>query len=546
MIDKKEEKDSSDVEQLNKKQEDNKQKDRKSQDSDKQKLHNAIWKIANDLRGSIDGWDFKVYVLVTMFYRYLSQHLVNYIKNNYKIDNYEELSDEVALNGKSEIVDGIGYFIAPSELFNNVLSNAKKERELDKDSDLNIILNKVFKNISSSSQGHHSEKNFKGLFNDFDTSNSKLGNDLKQRNIKLLKTLEGVNEMPLGDYTNSSIDAFGDAYEFLISMYASNAGKSGGEYFTPQEVSKLLMKIAMFEHESEENLSIYDPACGSGSLLLQAKRFVRNNDNIKKYCGQEINPTTYNLARMNMFLNDVAYDKFDIELGDTLIDDKFEDQKFDIIVSNPPYSIKWEGKNKSTLSEQDRYKDVGALAPSSKADWAFIQTCLYHLNNNATAAIVCFPGIFTRRGAELEIRKYFVTNNYVDCVIQLPANLFFGTSIPTCVLVLKKNKKDNKVLFINAENEFVKCKNQNKLSDENIDKLYEVYKDRKEIAKFSKLVTINDIEAKDFNLAINAYVDTSKEKENINIDELNEDIKKTVLKTNELRSQIDKIIEELK
>ena len=508
-------------------------------------LHNAIWKIANDLRGSIDGWDFKVYVLVPMFYRYLSEHL---LKSTYEhsIKDYSEWSDERALKIKNMIVDELGFFIAPSELFNNVLLTAKKEKEGNKQSNLNILLHDIFEHIQSSANNHDSKKNFEGLFSDFDTSNKKLGDDLKQINNRLLKLLEGISQMPLGDYTTSSHDAFGDAYEYLISMYASNAGKSGGEYFTPQEVSKLLMKLAMLEHESTSNLSIYDPACGSGSLLLQAKRFVKDKEKISKYCGQEINLTTYNLARMNMFLNGVSYNNFEIAKGDTLIDDKFKNKEFDIVVSNPPYSIKWEGKNDPTLANDERYKNAGTLAPASKADYAFVLTCLYHLNNTGTASIVCFPGIFTRSGAELEIRKYLVKNNFIDAVIQLPSNLFFGTSIPTCIIVLKKNKKDNNILFIDAKDEFVKATNKNKLTDDNINKIYETYKDRKDVNKFSKLVSVNDIEANNFNLAVNAYVDTSIEKEVIDIDKLENQIDETVNKIDDLRLKIKNITKEIR
>ena len=506
-------------------------------------MHNAIWKIANNLRGSIDGWDFKVYVLVPMFYRYLSAHLIKVTNDKFDIKDYENLNDEDVLLYKDIIIAELGFFIAPSELFNNVLKKAKLEQ--NKQSDLNIILSNIFKNISNSAN-EDSRKNFEGLFSDFDTSNRNLGDDIKDRNTRLLKILEGIELMPLGEYTSGEHDAFGDAYEYLISMYASNAGKSGGEYFTPQEVSKLLMMLAIFEHESTMNLSIYDPACGSGSLLLQAKRFVKDKENISKYCGQEINPTTYNLARMNMFLNGVSYSDFEIAKGDTLINDKFKDQKFDIVVSNPPYSLKWVGKSDVTLLNDERYKDAGVLAPASNADYAFVLTCLYHLNNTGTASIVCFPGIFYRNGAELEIRKYLVTNNFIDAVIQLPSNLFFGTSITTCILVLKKNKKDNNILFIDAKDEFVKVTNKNKLSDENISKIYETYKERKNLDKFSKLVLINDIEKNNFNLAVNSYIDTTIEKEVIDIDKLENQIDETVNKIDDLRLKIKNITKEIR
>ena len=409
-------------------------------DLERAELHRTIWNIANDLRGSVDGWDFKQYVLGMLFYRYISENLTNFINKGEREAgipdfDYAKLSDEEALQAKDDLVSTKGFFILPSELFENVRKRASHDKNL------NETLERIFKNIEASTIGTLSEKNFKGLFDDLDVNSNKLGNTVEERNKKLVKLLNGIGDMKLGDYQNNSIDAFGDAYEFLMTMYASSAGKSGGEFFTPQEVSELLARITVVGKKDVNK--VYDPACGSGSLLLQFAKIL-GKDNVRLgFFGQEINITTYNLCRINMWLHDINYDKFDIALGDTLTDPKhWDDEPFEAIVSNPPYSIRWEGDSNPVLINDPRFSPAGVLAPRSKADLAFIMHCLSWLAPNGTAAIVCFPGVLYRRGAEQKIRKYLVDNNYIDAIIQLPENLFFGTGITTCIMVLKRSKSD--------------------------------------------------------------------------------------------------------
>ena len=415
-------------------------------EQEREELHKAIWSIADDLRGSVDGWDFKQYVLGMMFYRYISENLANYINKGEReagdlAFDYAQLSDGEAEGAREDLVQEKGFFILPSELFVNVRARAKD------DENLNETLERVFNNIENSAKGSESEDDFSGLFDDLDVNSNKLGATVAKRNEKLVKLMNGVGDMKLGNYKDNTIDAFGDAYEFLMSMYASNAGKSGGEFFTPQEVSELLTRLAVVG--KREVNKVYDPACGSGSLLLKAAKIL-GKDNIRQgFFGQEINLTTYNLCRINMFLHDISFDKFDIANEDTLISPQhWDDEPFEVIVSNPPYSIKWAGDENPLLINDPRFSPAGVLAPKSKADMAFIMHSLSWLATNGTAAIVCFPGIMYRGGAEKKIRKYLVENNFIDCIIQLPSNLFFGTSIATCIMVLKKSKTDNSVLFI--------------------------------------------------------------------------------------------------
>lgn len=358
---------------------------------EREELHKTIWKIANDLRGSVDGWDFKSYVLGFLFYYFICENLKNYVLKSFEQD-YENLSDEMAENGRDTIINAKGFFIKPSHLFSNMFKNANLEN-------LNEKLSVVFKEIESSANGSESEKSFKGLFDDLDLYSNKLGADNKERNKKILKIMETISELDL-HYNENEIDAFGDAYEFLMTMYASNAGKSGGEFFTPQEVSKLLVEITLYNNAKPNK--VYDPACGSGSLLLQYKKSLKS-DPKKGYFGQEINITTYNLARMNMFLHDVNYTRFDIAHGDTLInpsENHKELEPFDAIVSNPPYSTKWEGKDNALLINDERFNKAGVLAPTSKADLAFVMHSLSWLSEKGSAAIVCFPGVMYRGGAE--------------------------------------------------------------------------------------------------------------------------------------------------
>lgn len=510
---------------------------------EREELHKKIWSIADDLRGSVDGWDFKQYILGMMFYRYISENITNYInegerKAGAKDFDYAKLPDEVAETQREELVKEKGFFILPSELFCNVHKKAKN------DENLNETLEKVFNNIENSAKGAESEDDFAGLFDDIDVNSNKLGATVAKRNDKLVKILNGIADIKLDDYKNNSIDAFGDAYEFLMSMYASNAGKSGGEFFTPQEVSELLTRLAVVGKKSVNK--VYDPACGSGSLLLKSAKILGKENVRNGFYGQEINLTTYNLCRINMFLHDIGYDKFDIACEDTLTNPQhWDDEPFEVIVSNPPYSIKWAGNDNPLLINDPRYSPAGVLAPKSKADFAFIMHSLSWLATNGTASIVCFPGIFYRGGAEQKIRKYLVDNNFIDCIIQLPDNLFFGTTIATCIMVLKKSKKDNSILFIDASKECVKVTNNNKLTDENIDNIVKTFTDRKDIDYVAKLVSNTEIGENDYNLSVSTYVEKEDTREKIDIVELNKQIEEIVAREQVLRDEIDKIVREI-
>ena len=512
-------------------------------EQEREELHKAIWSIADDLRGSVDGWDFKQYVLGMMFYRYISENLTNYINAGEREAgdadfDYAKLSDDEAEPAREGLVQEKGFFILPSELFGNVRARAKD------DENLNETLERVFNNIENSAKGSESEDDFSGLFDDLDVNSNKLGATVAKRNDKLVKLMNGVGEMKLGNYQDNTIDAFGDAYEFLMSMYASNAGKSGGEFFTPQEVSELLTRLAVVG-KNEVN-KVYDPACGSGSLLLKAAK-VLGKDNIRQgFFGQEINLTTYNLCRINMFLHDISFDKFDIANEDTLISPQhWDDEPFEVIVSNPPYSIKWVGDDNPILINDPRFSPAGVLAPKSKADMAFIMHSLSWLATNGTAAIVCFPGIMYRGGAEKKIRKYLIENNYIDCIIQLPSNLFFGTSIATCIMVMKKSKADNAVLFIDATKECVKVTNNNKLTEANITAIVDAFTSREEKEHFAHLASFDEIKENDFNLSVSTYVEQEDTREVIDIKKLNAEIVEIVKREEVLRTEIDKIIAEI-
>lgn len=512
-------------------------------EQERDELHRAIWAIADELRGAVDGWDFKNYVLGTMFYRYVSENLTNYVnEGEEKAGNtgfdYAKMSDDEAETARKDLVQEKGFFILPSELFCNVKAKA------DDDENLNETLETVFRHIEESAKGSESESDFEGLFDDFDVNSNKLGATVAKRNEKLAKLLKGVAEMNLGDVKNHDIDAFGDAYEYLMTMYASNAGKSGGEFFTPADVSELLTRLGTVG-KTEVN-KVYDPACGSGSLLLKAEKVLGKDKVRNGFFGQEINITTYNLCRINMFLHDVGFDKFNIACEDTLTAPQhWDDEPFELIVSNPPYSIKWEGDENPLLINDPRFAPAGVLAPKSKADMAFIMHSLSWLANDGTAAIVCFPGIMYRSGAEQKIRKYLVDNNYVDCVIQLPANLFFGTSIATCIMVLKKGKKDSSVLFIDATNECIKVTNNNKLTEENIDNIVNQYKTRANVEHRVYAASYDEVVENGYNLSVSTYVQAEDTREKIDIKLLNAEIKKIVEREEELRAEIDKIIAEI-
>lgn len=512
-------------------------------EQEREELHRAIWAIADDLRGSVDGWDFKSYVLGTMFYRYISENLASYINEgewaagNMDFD-YAKMSDAEAEEAREGLIEEKGFFMLPSELFCNVRAAAPR------DENLNMTLERVFNNIENSAKGSVSENSFAGLFDDFDVNSNKLGATVAKRNEKLVKLLNGVGDMNLGDVRHHDIDAFGDAYEYLMTMYASNAGKSGGEFFTPADVSELLTRLGTVG-KTEVN-KVYDPACGSGSLLLKAEKVLGHDAVRSGFFGQEINITTYNLCRINMFLHDIGFDKFDIACEDTLISPQhWDDEPFELIVSNPPYSIKWAGDENPLLINDPRFAPAGVLAPKSKADLAFIMHSLSWLAPNGTAAIVCFPGIMYRGGAEQKIRKYLIDNNFIDCVIQLPANLFFGTSIATCIMVLKRGKADNKTLFIDASNECIKVTNNNKLTRENIARIVDTFAQRAEIKHFSHLADYSEIAENDYNLSVSTYVEAEDTREKVDIKKLNAEIAEIVAREATLREAIDAIIKEI-
>ena len=502
-------------------------------------LQRQIWQIANDVRGSVDGWDFKQYVLGTLFYRFISENFASYIEGGDESINYVGLSDEViTAEIKDDAIKTKGYFIYPSQLFVKIASDANENDNLNTD------LAKIFSAIESSANGYPSEPDIKGLFADFDTTSNRLGNTVIDKNSRLSAVLKGVAGLTFGEFESNQIDLFGDAYEFLISNYAANAGKSGGEFFTPQQVSKLIAQLAM--HKQTTVNKIYDPAAGSGSLLLQAKKHFDAHIIEDGFFGQEINHTTYNLARMNMFLHNINYDKFNMMLGNTLLEPHFGDDKpFDAIVSNPPYSVKWIGSDDPTLINDDRFAPAGVLAPKSKADFAFVLHALSYLSSKGRAAIVCFPGIFYRGGAEKKIRQYLIDNNYVETVISLAPNLFFGTSIAVNILVLSKHKTDNKTQFIDASGLFKKATNNNLLTDEHITQIMQMFDGKVDVEYLAQSVEFDAIATNDYNLSVSAYVEAEDTREVIDITKLNAELKVTVTKIDQLRTDIDAIVAEI-
>ena len=502
-------------------------------------LQRQIWQIANDVRGAVDGWDFKQYVLGTLFYRFISENFASYIEADDEDIKYAELDDDVIFPElKDDAIKTKGYFIYPSQLFANIAAGAHTNDSLNTD------LAAIFAAIEASANGYPSEMDIKGLFADFDTTSNRLGNTVADKNKRLADVLKGVAKLDFGDFHDSQIDLFGDAYEFLISNYAANAGKSGGEFFTPQHVSRLIAQLAM--HKQTSVNKIYDPACGSGSLLLQAKKHFDDHIIEEGFFGQEINHTTYNLARMNMFLHNINYDKFNIQLGNTLIDPHFGDDKpFDAIVSNPPYSVKWIGSDDPTLINDERFAPAGVLAPKSKADFAFVLHALSYLSSKGRAAIVCFPGIFYRGGAEQKIRQYLVDNNYVETVISLAPNLFFGTTIAVNILVLSKHKSDTTTRFIDASGLFKKETNNNVLTDEHIDRIMEAFDSKEKVDHFAESVEYDRIAQNDYNLSVSSYVEAKDNREVIDIAQLNAELKTTVARIDRLRADIDAIVAEI-
>lgn len=502
-------------------------------------LQSQIWKIANDVRGAVDGWDFKQYVLGTLFYRFISENFAAYIEGGDDSIHYAELPDSVITPEiKDDAIKTKGYFIYPSQLFAKVAASANTNESLNTD------LATTFAAIEASANGYPSEQDIKGLFADFDTTSNRLGNTVKDKNARLAAVLKGVADLNFSDFEGNQIDLFGDAYEFLISNYAANAGKSGGEFFTPQHVSKLIAQLAM--HKQTSVNKIYDPACGSGSLLLQAKKHFDAHIIEDGFFGQEINHTTYNLARMNMFLHNINYDKFNVQLGNTLIDPHFGDDKpFDAIVSNPPYSVKWIGSDDPTLINDERFAPAGVLAPKSKADFAFVLHALSYLSSKGRAAIVCFPGIFYRGGAEQKIRQYLVDNNYVETVISLAPNLFYGTTIAVNILVLSKHKTDTTTQFIDASALFKKETNNNVLLDAHIEQIMAVFDSKANVAHFAQSIPFEQIATNDYNLSVSSYVQAKDNREVVDIAQLNAELKTTVARIDQLRKDIDAIVAEI-
>lgn len=514
-----------------------------SNNNEREELHKTIWSIAEGLRGAVDGWEFKAYVLGAIFYRYISENLTAYI-NQLQADagitdfDYSEMDDAEAEQAREMMVEEKGFFILPSQLFKNVAAHPEK------DVNLNETLGKVFRAIEASAAGTASEEQVKGLFSDFIIDSSRIGNSVELRNKCIAKVLISVRKMQLSTrFADNSIDTVGDTYEYLMQMYASKAGKSGGEFFTPQEVSEVLARIA--SHDNPHIRKVYDPACGSGSLLMKFVKYAGAKAKEIEFYGQEINPTTYNLCRINMFLHDVNYAKFDIQLGDTLTTPHHLGQHFDAIVSNPPYSAKWEGKENAILINDMRFSPAGVLAPASKADLAFTMHMLYHLNETGTCAIVEFPGVLYRGAAEKKIREYMIKNNFVDTIIQLPANLFFGVSIATCIIVIKKNKKDNNILFVDASELCYKEGDKNKLGADNQDAIVGAYAERKEVEYFTKLVSNDEVLENDANLSVSSYVEKEDKREVIDIVELNKEIEKLSKDVAKRNLELNDLIKEL-
>lgn len=518
--------------------------------AERAELHKTIWRIANDLRGSVDGWDFKSYVLGFLFYRFISENLTDYLNEKERqgilaaggsqeeADSFDfaSLTNEEAEDGRAATVADKGFYIRPTDLFSNVRARAKGNENL------NEQLAGIFRAIEDSAKGTNAEADLRGLFDDVDVNSSKLGNTVAERNAKLVKIMDAVGDLPL-DHGSAQIDAFGDAYEYLMTMYASSAGKSGGEFYTPQEVAEVLMHLALDGRKDVER--VYDPCAGSGSLLLKFAK-VLGPSLSRKYFGQEINLTTYNLCRINMFLHDVNFANFDIALGDTLTSPAhWDDQPFDAIVSNPPYSTKWAGKNDMALVNDPRFSPAGVLAPNSRADLAFTMHMLHWLAEDGTAAIVESTGVLYRGGAEGKIRRYLVENNFVHTIIQLPENLFFGTGIDTCIIVLKKSRIDDKILFVDASKQFVREGNKNRLNKENREHLLLLAFERKDVEHVEKLVSIDDIAAKDWNLSVSSYVEREDTREKVDIAELNNRIAGIVERQQQLRASIDAIVAEL-
>lgn len=517
-------------------------------DDQKRLLEKQLWAVANALRGKMNADEYKNYILGFIFYKYLSEKLEHYVneklltREDFKFQDIKENTKEgkeYLEHIKPSCMDYLGFFLKPTELFSYIAKKGKSEVKGESEFILEDLKN-ILNSIEKTSMGMASEDDFKGLFDDVDLTSSKLGSSEKKKNeviVEVLKLLSGI-DFKLED-TRS--DLLGDAYEYLIGEFAAGAGKKGGEFYTPAQVSRLLAKIVTLGKSRIK--SVLDPTCGSGSLLLRLKDYV----DVSQYYGQELNPTTFNLARMNMILHGVHFDRFKILLGDTLTDDLHPDLKAEAIVANPPFSAKWKGEDDPQLAHDERFSQYGRLAPKSAADYAFVTHMLYHLADNGTMAIVLPHGALFRSGAEGQIRKYIIEKqNYLDAVIGLPANLFYGTSIPATVLVFKKcRREDEEILFIDASKEFVKNKNQNSLTNDNVTKIFETYKDRKEIEKFSHNANFEEIEENEFNLNIPRYVDTFEEEEPVDIQEAATQLKDLTIEEKVCKEKVQSLCSEL-
>jgi len=508
----------------------------------KKKLEQQLWNIANELRGKMNPDEFRDYILGFIFYKYLSEKIETFANELLDEDEvlYSYLEDteddkEYLEAIKEDSINELGYFLYPWELFHQVALRGNSDTNNFILEDLTTIL----QHIELSTMGHESEDDFEHLFEDLDLTSTKLGKTEDAKNSLVSKILFHLNNIDF-ELNNNDRDVLGDAYEYLIAKFASGAGKSAGEFYTPQEVSKILAKIVT--NKKTKLKSVYDPTCGSGSLLLRVAKEV---ENVTDFYGQELNRTTYNLARMNMIMHNVHYRKFDIKQEDTLENPQHLDKKFEAIVANPPFSAQWSA-NKLHLSD-DRFSQYGKLAPKSKADYAFLTHMIHHLDENGTMAIVLPHGVLFRGSSEGHIRKYLIEDrNYLDAVVGLPANIFYCTSIPTCILVFKKCREDSQnVLFIDASKGFEKAKNQNHLRDEDIDKIITTLQTRETLEKYSYLAPLKEIAENDYNLNIPRYVDTFEEEISINIDEISKELKSLDIEMKDNDSEIAKFCKEL-